>query len=345
MWGAIQSTRSSGLVQHLSSGPHVTQPAARPEQPRGLGPELGLAILTVIWGVNFAVIKVALEAIEPLAFNALRFPVAALVLWAFMRSEGAIRVPRRADLPQVVLLGVLGNILYQLLFIVGIDRTLAGNASLMLATTPVWTLVIASVLGVERHGLLVWTGVLATVVGMVLIVIGGADAVGASPESRSGDVLLALAAITWSAYTVMGQSLTRRYGSLAVTGWTLWIGTVGLVVMGLPALSRTDFEALGPGVWAAVLYAGVLAIAVAYLLWYRAVERIGASRTAAFSNLIPVVALVTAWLWLGERPTPLQLLGAAVVIGGVTLARSAREADAAGDVAAHEGRDTSATHH
>ena len=104
-----------------------------------LGAEVGLVLLTLIWGVNFAVIKVALDTFEPLAFNALRFPIAAFVLWIGLRSQGPVPLPPREDLPRLILLGFLGNVVYQIFFIIGIDLTLAGNASLMLATVPVWT--------------------------------------------------------------------------------------------------------------------------------------------------------------------------------------------------------------
>lgn len=298
--------------------------------PTRLGAEVGLVLLTLIWGVNFTVIKVALEIFEPLAFNALRFPIASVVLWIGLRSRGAIPLPPREDVPRIILLGILGNLGYQLLFIVGIDLTLAGNAALMLATTPVWTLVLASVLGVESHGVRVWLGVGATLGGMVLVVLGGHTDVGGVAGLPLGDGLMILASITWAIYTVLGQEITRKHGALAVTGWTLWIGTVGLVAFGAPALARTDFGAVDLGGWLAVLYTGVFAIAVAYLLWYRGVELIGSSRTAAFSNLIPVVALATAAMWLGERPAALQLAGAGVVIAGVWLTRSQREREAEG---------------
>jgi drug/metabolite transporter (DMT)-like permease len=100
--------------------------------------------------------------------------------------------------------------------------------------------------------------------------------------------------------------------------------TAALVVLGLPFLARTDLAALSPAAWGGVAYAGVLAIGVAYLLWYWGVQRIGSARTSVFSNLVPVVALVVAWAWIGETPTALQLAGAAVVLGGMTLARLVR---------------------
>ena len=294
--------------------------------------DLALFALCVIWGVNFSVIKVALIEIQPLAFNALRFPLAAATLFVLLRWRGAIPMPQPGDRIRIVLLGLLGNVVYQFLFIFGIDGTLAGNASLVLATVPIWTLILSTALGQGQHTGAVWVGVLAALGGIVLVVVGGNREVDFLAGLPRGDLLLVAASVTWAVYTVGTQDLARKYGALAVTSWTLWIGTVGLVAAGAGSLAGMDLRAVSPMAWAGVAYAGVLGIAIAYLLWNYGLEHIGSSRTAAFSNLVPVVALVTAALWLGEKPTAPQLVGAVIIIGGVWLVRvaQAREVLSAG---------------
>ncbi len=295
-------------------------------KPSHVRTDLALIALSVIWGVNFSVIKVALREFDPLAFNALRFVLASLTLLVFLKLTGGVPFPERRHWSRIVFLGFLANIVYQLLFIYGVDRTLAGNAGLVLATTPVWTLILAAVSGQEHHAFPVWGGVLATLGGMVLVVLGGDGAVGLGEGLLMGDLLLVMAAITWAAYTVGTQSLTRKYGALAVTSWTLWVGTVGLVALGGTSLWTTDLGSISRIGWFAVVYSGVLAIAVAYLIWNHGLEHIGGPRTAAFSNLVPVVALITAALWLGEDPRPTQIVGAIIIIGGVWIARMAGQA-------------------
>jgi len=303
--------------------------AATPSDPVEEGSELttdlGLLALVLIWGVNFSVIKVALQEMHPLVFNALRFPLAALALYAMVRSRPGPRVRlERGDRAHLVGLGILGNVAYQLVFIYGIDATLAGNAAVLLATTPVWIILLSTVLGHESPPGGVWLGVLATVAGMVLVVLGGPRRVALGGETLAGDLLMISASVIWSVYTVGGRNLTRKYGSLRVTAWTIWVGTPALVVLAIPYAGDLALAEISPLAWGSVAYAGVLAIAVAYFLWYHGVRRLGSSRTAIYSNLVPVVALVTAWIWLGERPGALQLVGAAVVIGGLTLARGVR---------------------
>jgi drug/metabolite transporter (DMT)-like permease len=290
---------------------------------RDLAADLGLVGLAVIWGLNFSVLKVVLRELDPLALNALRFPVAAATLWLLARGAGPVPPLARADLPRIVLLGILGHVVYQLCFIIGIDWTLAGNASLLLATTPVWTMMLSASAGHERPAPLAVLGVAVTVAGMSLVVMGRGEVVDLGSRTVRGDLLMILAAMLWSFYTVGGRGPVARYGALRLTAWTLWVGTPLVVVLGIPSLRATDLRSVTPGAWLGVVYAGVLSISVAYVLWYRGVRRLGNNRTAVYSNLVPVAALLTAWLWLGEVPTPLQGVGAAVVLSGLTLARLA----------------------
>jgi drug/metabolite transporter (DMT)-like permease len=281
---------------------------------------LGLLGVALIWGANFSIVKEALQELTPLSLNALRFPLASALLVVILWKRGRLHLPERRDVLPVLGLGVLGNVIYQLLFIFGLDRTRAGNASLLLATVPAWTILLSYFLGHERPSPLVWAGVAGTLTGMVLVVSGGSG-IELGGASLAGDVLMIGAAIGWSLYTVGSRNLIQRYGPIRVTAWTLWVGTLGLVLVGLPSVVTTDFAQLSPLAWVAVVYAGFISLSVAYLLWYRGVQRIGSARTAVYSNLVPVVALIVAWLWLGERPALLQVAGAAVILGGISIAR------------------------
>lgn len=279
--------------------------------------------MVTIWGVNFSVVKLALGTLSPLAFNALRFPLAALVVLLVLRSRGALPRPDRRDLPRVLGLGLLGNVAYQLLFIFGLAATRAGTASVLLASTPILTAVLSAGLGHENLDRQVWLGLVSTVAGIGLVVYGGADA-GVGEHTLRGDLLMIGAALAWAVYTVGSRDLVRRYGAVAPTAWTLWSGTVVLVAIGTPAVLSTGLRTLSSGTWLAIVYAGALSIGLAYVIWYYGIQRIGSTRTAVYANLVTVMALAVAWVWLGEIPRWTQLVGAAVIIGGVTLARRVR---------------------
>ena len=293
------------------------------ERPRDLRAHAALLFMVVIWAVNFSVTKVALAELHPLAFNAVRFPMAAALLYVVLRSRGAIPLPTRAEVPRVLALGLLGNLLYQMFFIFGLDRTTAGKASLLLASTPIITALLSAALGHERVRPRVWIGVVGTFAGILLIVLGGRSDAMAGESTLVGDVIMFCASIAWAFYTVGSRPLVERYGSLPTTAWTLWIGSIGLVIAGVGEVLRTDWSQVSGLTWGALIYAGVLSIGVAYIIWYYGVERLGNTRTSTYSNVVPVIAMLVAWLWLGEVPSATQLIGTAVILGGVSIAQTA----------------------
>jgi drug/metabolite transporter (DMT)-like permease len=282
---------------------------------------LMLVALVIIWASNFSVVKYALREFVPLAFNGLRFALASLFLAAgFVLARRAPRIERR-HWPALIGLGLLGNTFYQILFIYGIHWTLAGNASLMLATTPIITTILSAAFRQERAGALAWSGVILSFVGVALVVWGSTRAIAFGAETVRGDLTTLAAALAWSSYTVGSSPLVRRYGSLPITAITMWVGSLGLVLVSLPAFLAQDWGAVRAPAWLALLFSASLAIALAYLIWYHSVGKLGNTRTAVYTNSIPLVALGIAWLTLGEVPGSLQVAGAAGIVGGALLVR------------------------
>ena len=291
------------------------------EHARRLRAHGALILMVIIWAVNFSVAKLALRQVTPLAFNALRFPLAGLALYVLLRLRGAVMLPEPGDRMRVFLLGLLGNVVYQQCFIFGLDHTHAGTASVLLAGTPLLTALLSAYVGHERVNPRVLVGVICTIVGIGLVVWFQPLQAGEEKSTLIGPALMLGASISWAVYTVGSRGLVQRYGALPVTAWTLWVGAVLLPLVGIPALGRTDLGTLSLWMWVAIVYAGVLSIAVAYLIWYTGVAVLGNTRTATYSNLVPVLTLIVAWVWLREVPHPGQLAGAAVIISGVTLAQ------------------------
>lgn len=286
--------------------------------PRAGWTEASLALMVLIWGVNFAVAKRALAAFDPLAFNALRYVLASAFVLAVLAWQGRLAAPSREDVPRVFLLGLLGNTLYQLAFILGLDRTSAGNAGLMLALMPVFVLLLGSRAG-ARHGRRAWVGAAISVLGVALV--SGSSLRLEGTSALMGDLILISASAFWAFYTQGSQSLITRYGAIQTTAWTLWAGATGIFLIGTPALLHQSWGAVDSVAWGGLFFSAFFSIGLAYLLWYRGVERLGGARTAIYSNLTPVVALLAGAVWLGEVLTPLSLAGAAMVLGGVMLVR------------------------
>jgi len=295
-------------------------PDQRTDQRAGRA-RLALVFMVILWGINFPVAKAALRELSPLAFNALRYPFAALVVLIALQWRGGLRWPAAGDRWRIVVLGLFGNLVYQQFFIFGLDQTRAGTASILLASTPIITALLSFAVGHERPRAATWLGVIATFAGIALVVSLGARNGGNGDQSLLGNLLMLGASLSWAGYTVGSRALIQRYGAILFTAWTLWVGTAALVIAGLPDLLRTDLRAISGAAWFGVLYAGAFSIGVAYLIWYYGVLQLGNTRTAVFGNLTPVVALTAAWIYLAEVPHIGQILGAAVIIGGVTLAQ------------------------
>lgn len=297
--------------------PSIRQPS-RESAPRRA--ELGLLLVVVVWSVNFSVLKVGLDAFRPFAFNALRFPMAVGFLTAaLLLMRGRLPLPDRADVWRIVGLGVLGHVVYQVFFIHGMALTRAGNGALMLAAAPVYTALLSKLAGHERVGWVAASGMAATLLGVGLVIASGGGTLSFSSDTVVGDLLVMGAAVAWAFYTVGARDMVRKYGALAVLVWMLWVGATLLVLLGLPDLLR--LQSAPPLAWAAVVYAGLLGIGLAQLLWYRSVRVIGNTRTAVYQNVVPVGAIAVAWAWLDEVPNAGQLAGTAVIIGGVAVVR------------------------
>jgi drug/metabolite transporter (DMT)-like permease len=139
--------------------------------------------------------------------------------------------------------------------------------------------------------------------------------------TRAGDLLVMVSVGCWAAYTLGAGRLMARHSPLYVTGMTMAIGAVPYVLLAVPALLRTDWSAARPVTYVMLVLSALLALNVAYLIWYIAVQKIGPARTSVYSNVVPIVAIAFAALLLGETLSREKLLGAAAVLGGVFLTR------------------------
>ena len=283
-----------------------------------------LLLLTVgIWGTNFSVVKYGLSELSPMAFNAVRFACGGVALAIAARAAGQRWRFERRHLPFMIGLGLLGNALYQLLFILGAAATTADNAALILGTVPAWVALGGSLAGVERVAPAGWLGVGLSFFGITMIVLGADRAADFhfGGASLKGDALILLGTLCWSAFTLLTRLAMRHYRPLTVTSFCAVVGAVPLILLGLPDLAALAPGAVSAGGWAAAVFSGVFAIGAGSLFWNFGVSRLGSARTSLYSNLVPLVALVVAWLALGETLTTQQGLGVVAVIAGVVLAR------------------------
>lgn len=305
------------MTESVGSAPTISESHTRTAF--GLTDVLLFAMAT-IWGVNFVVVKYATHIFNPVAFTGLRVGTVAIFLLGFALSRGDLRLPR-ADVIKLLLLGVLGNGLYQLFFIHGVARTRAGNAALIVGAAPAFIALIARARGMERVKRMTLVGIGLSVIGVALVIVGSAQPT-KGEVTLLGSVLVFFGVLSWTFYTILLQPYTKRIDVGRLSAITIVGGAVPLLILSMPAIVATDWSKVGLGGWLALFYSSVLSMGVAYIFYYRGLRILGPTRTAVYSNLQPIIALLVAWAFLGENPTVFQGVGAATIIAGVFLTRA-----------------------
>jgi drug/metabolite transporter (DMT)-like permease len=281
--------------------------------------------VVLVWGINLSVMKLAVGEVAPAVFNALRFPLGAAVLGFLVFRLEPHPWPHPEEWPDLVRLGLLAHPIYQLCFLNGLALTSASHAAVLVTTTPVFIALADHFVLRERLGMAARAGIALSFAGVLVLTLAQG---GGSGGSLLGDFLVLASGVLWTAYSIRARILLRARSPLWLTAWALLVGTPFVVALGVPGLLRLDWSTPTAITWGGAVYAGLLALAAAYSWWAVGIRALGASRAAVFSNLIPVVGLTVAYLWLGETLPPLAWLGAAIAIAGVwlTTTRHLREA-------------------
>jgi len=277
---------------------------------RHLG-SLALAVTVLTWASAFPAITTGLRGYSPWSLGLARLLVAAVALGvvAAVRPPG---VPPRRLWWRVVLTGFVGQTAYQWLLMAGEVRVPAGTASILIAIAPIFSVVGAAVLlGESARGR--WLGMGVACAGAVLV--------GASLGLGGGTaaLLVLAAAACQGMYHVLVKPLAVELGAFSATVWSVWAGAA-LALPALPGLLR-DVPSAGAAASASAVYLGLVPTALGYVAWSVAVRRTPIAVSTVALYLVPVVAVLLAWWWLGERPAGLALIGGALAVIGVILTR------------------------
>ena len=273
----------------------------------------------VFWAGNFIVVKGAIAILPPVGFTFLRYCMAAVTLVALLRwREGAIRLPR-GDVLRIAILGVVGFGFYQILWPVALQSIPAGDSALLIATTPVFTALLAVAVGADVLNPIKLVGVFISLIGVAFIV--GADAGLNLGASLGGDLLTLGASLCWAIYSVFGAAVLQRHSPLATTTWAIVAGTIFIAPIGLAQLATADLSGFGWPVVLAIIYSGTVGAGFANVVVFHGVKMLGPTRVVAFQALVPALAVALAAIFLAEAIRPVQVVGGIVIVAGVAIVR------------------------
>jgi len=280
--------------------------------------DIQLLCVAVIWGINFVAVKFLLTELSPVNLILFRFIAGSIFLFFLLLFLEDVKIPLK-DFFHLCLLGAIGITIYQFFFTYALKYTSVTNVSIIINTSPLYGGILASVLGYEKFQARRLFAIITGFFGVYILVTKG----GFLPEGGDGrgNTLAILSSVFWALYTILSKPLLDKHSPLKVTTYSMLSGAALLCPFIPFYLDIKEYAALSLAGWACLLYAVVFSIVIAFFLWYRAVSKIGASRTMIYQYSVPVFAAFSAFLLLDEKLYLSQLIGAGIIFVSITMAR------------------------
>ncbi len=274
----------------------------------------------VLGGLAFPLAKYGLTQIDPFTFAFFRFVFAAIALLTITKLRKNNPPVEKKDYIKIVGLGALIIFGNQTAYLFGQKMTAASHAALIFATVPIWLFIAALIHLKEKFVLRRGIGVVLGLVGVLIIIRGGAVKI--DSQYLYGDLIILAAVLAWVYYTILGKPLVMKYGALRVTAYCLASGAALYAPFGLYRACSFDYRAVSPAAWLSVFYMALGVSVAAYVLWYWLLKHFEASRLAAFQNIQPVIAAAAAIFFLGEPLDNTLIFGGLIVLTGVIITES-----------------------
>jgi drug/metabolite transporter (DMT)-like permease len=318
MEGAGENLLTEGKIEGTRDGSEVESAPAKEGRKTSVPFEASLLSTAVLLGTNPVAVKYAVGYVSPLPFAAIRFVLAGVVLWVILRLFDPKSRLRREDFGAMAGVGLIGVAMNNVAFTYGVSLTTASSTALIVATAPLWGMLLAFVLGLERPKVKGMIGVGLALLGVGVIVFRG---LGTGGTSLPGDLLVMGAAACWGFYAVLSLPLLRRYSPLAVAAYTMLFGGLAILPLASVGLSGMDWGGVSAAGWAAVAYSALLVAAFGFTSWQRGISRIGANRMLVYQYLVTLVGVVAGVVLFDEGFGIDKVLGGVILLSGVYLAR------------------------
>jgi drug/metabolite transporter (DMT)-like permease len=278
-----------------------------------------LMVQSLLAAGTHIVAKVVVRSVDPQTLTLVRSLIAMPVMVGLLLSRNTLRRVERRDVRLIVFLSILAIPINQYLYLFGMRYTIASNAALLYAMTPIIVLVLSRWLLGEVLTQRKILGVALAFVGAVVVIF--ERGLSASVEHVYGNLLVFIAVLAWSLYTVYGRRLIASYGAIESTALILVGGTIAFLPIGIVSMAEFPFASLSTASWMQILYLSLITSVLSYLLWYYALGRVEAGKVALFTNLQPILTTALAVALLGQDVTFLFILGGGIAITGVIVAQ------------------------
>jgi drug/metabolite transporter (DMT)-like permease len=288
------------------------------KKPSSLTLALALAVVLFIWSLNYIVGKITLTHIDALTLAVLRAELVAIILLAIYLGQPQRLPLRRRDIWRFTYLGFLGYVVNQGCFVVGLGSTTSGHSAILIASSPIIILLLASAMRLEKLTIAKAMGMAICFVGVMVL-----ETEHGSPAHSPllvGDLITLAGVVGFSAYTVLGKKVARAYDTISMNTFNALAAAILLMPLAMRQGIRLDWKGVGWVGWAGLLYMASLSAVASYLLFYWLLQHMDASRVVALNYFQPVLVVLLSIPLLGERPTPRLLASATLVILGVYLA-------------------------
>jgi len=283
-------------------------------------PRLAALLAVVFWGLSFVATKLALRELSPTTLVFVRFALGAALLLGILAARRAPLVPPRAEWLPLMTMGLLGVFVHPMLQATALTMTTAIHTGWLIGVIPIWSALLAAIVLGERLGAVRIVGLAVGFAGVALVVSPDGSLGGVVRMSGTrGDLLVLLSTVNWAVVTVIGRATLQRLGPTRATAAATCFGLVLLAPLFLARSGWRELQGLDAAGWAAVLFLGFGCSGLGYLLWYGALEKLEASRVAAFLYLEPLVTLAAAAAVLHEPVTGTAVMGGMLVLAGVVL--------------------------
>jgi drug/metabolite transporter (DMT)-like permease len=237
-----------------------------------------------------------------------------------LRSREDWRLPRK-DWARTAATGLIGVLMYSLIFSHAAKLTAAANTSLLLALSPVWGVLMQWLSGKGAPTLRFALGSLVAFGGAALVIGFGGAELSLDLANWQGDLLALAASVIWAWYGLVAQPLLRSHSGIKVQAWINLIALAGFLVWQAPAAVAFHWSSVGLTAWLSLLYVALFVTFVAHIIWYSAIAKVGPHRVMLAMYLIPALAAACGAIFLQQPFTWVQVLGATVALGGVALVR------------------------